>query len=142
MTESRVPLSLRRQVAERARYRCEYCLTQQRLTGIKLTIDHIIPESLGGATDFDNLCQACWDCNQIKGNRIEGFDPESGVRIRLFNPVRQNWYDHFRWEKGGLWIVGLTPVGRATISMLKLNRFALVEARGFWIRAGWHPPKD
>lgn len=142
MTESHIPLAIRRQVAERARYRCEYCQTQQKLTGIKLTVDHIIPESLGGQTELDNLCQACWDCNQIKGNRVEGIDPESGVRVRLFNPVKQVWRDHFRWKKGGLAIVGITSIGRATVDALKLNRFTLVEARGYWSRAGWHPPKD
>ena len=142
MTESHISISLRHQVSVRARYQCEYCLIQQRLAGIKLTIDHIVPESLGGMTDLDNLCLACWDCNQIKGNRIEGIDPESGERVRLFNPVKQRWQDHFRWENKDLVIMGTTSIGRVTVLVMKLNRASLFEARSYWIRAGWHPPKD
>lgn len=69
-------------------------------------------------------------------------DPESGAVVRLFNPNAQNWFDHFSWGEGGAIIVGETPVGRATVSALQLNRRELVDARRLWMRAGWHPPID
>lgn len=37
-------------------------------------------------------------------------------------------------------MIGVTSVGQATIIALKLNRSQLVEARRYWVKAGWHPP--
>jgi len=108
--------------------------------GARFTVDHIIPESLGGTTTLDNLCLACWGCNLIKQDRIAALDPETGEVVRLFHPHKQDWHEHFTWVAGGLFIVGLTPTGRATVSALKLNRAPLVSARRLWIEAGWHPP--
>ena len=39
--------------------------------------------------------------------------------VRLFNPRRDEWSAHFRWE--GATIVGITPIGRATIAVLNIN---------------------
>lgn len=41
--------SLRAQIAAQARHRCGYCLTQEVVSGIPLTLEHIIPKALGGA---------------------------------------------------------------------------------------------
>jgi hypothetical protein len=57
--------------------------------GAEFTIDHIVPQSLGGASTEDNLCLACWRCNLIKRDRIAAADSESGVIVRLFNPRQQ-----------------------------------------------------
>ena len=65
MSKSHISAKLRQQVAEQSRDMCCYCQSQQRLIGISLTVEHIIPESLGGTTTLDNLCLACWDCNGI-----------------------------------------------------------------------------
>ncbi len=110
--------------------------------GVALTIDHIVPQSLGGSTDPGNLCAACWDCNLIKGEKIAAVDPQTGENVRLFHPNQQEWNDHFRWSETGWHIVGLTPTGRATVTALKLNRPQLVEARQYWVKTGWHPPED
>jgi hypothetical protein len=61
----------------------------------------------------------------------------------LFHPRRQTWADHFRWTDNGLYLAGLTPVGRATIAALQLNDDpdALL-VRSYWIEAGWHPPSE
>jgi hypothetical protein len=37
----------------------------------------------------------------------------------LFHPRRDRWQDHFRWS--GLILSGLTPVGRTTIEVLRIN---------------------
>jgi hypothetical protein len=105
-----------------------------------MEIDHLIPESLGGSTEESNLWLACSLCNDHKSNRIASVDPETGEMIRLFDPRRQVWTDHFQWNENGDEIVGLTGVGRATVAALNLNRPSLVEARRLWTAVGWHPP--
>jgi hypothetical protein len=37
-------------------------------------------------------------------------------------------------------MIGLTPIGRATIVRLHMNRDAMIESRRRWAEAGWHPP--
>ena len=140
MSRPHIPPPLRQNVAARTAQRCAYCLTSEEIVGVRFTIDHIIPLSLGGATREENLCLSCWDCNLIKGTMIAALDPETKVMVPLFHPYRQNWREHFTWQAGGLLIIGLTSTGRATIQALKLNRPALVSARRWWIEAGWHPP--
>lgn len=130
---------LRAVVSERAAYRCGYCQTPQLILGTPLELDHIIPQSLGGQTIEDNLWLACAPCNRYKGARVMAVDPISGERVLLFNPVRQDWESHFRWSTDSTQIIGLTPVGRATIIALQLNRATLVHARALWREAGWHP---
>jgi hypothetical protein len=39
--------------------------------------------------------------------------------VPLFNPRMQNWDDHF--ELSGAQIIGRTAIGRATVSLLRLN---------------------
>jgi len=142
MSETRIPKKLRRRVAEQADHHCGYCLTSERIVGAPMEIDHIIPESLGGITEEENLWLACALCSNHKGDRIAALDPETGEIVRLFNPRFQNWDDHFSWNKTSDRIIGLTPIGRATVIALNLNRSSLVLARQLWIIAGWHPPKD
>jgi hypothetical protein len=129
-------------VAQSARHRCGYCLTQEVVVGAAMEIEHIIPESLGGPAEEQNLWLACSLCNQHKGSRIAGRDPVTDEIVPLFNPRRQDWAEHFAWTTGGTRIIGLTPTGRVTIISLNLNRSTLVRSRRVWVRAGWHPPKD
>ena len=125
---------------DRALGRCEYCQTQQVIV-VSMEIDHIVPESAGGETTLANLCLACIGCNGFKLDFQTGIDPETENEVRLFNPRLQNWHDHFQWSDEGLWITGLTAVGRATITRLRMNRDAVVNARRRWVEAGWHPPQ-
>jgi hypothetical protein len=62
--------------------------------------------------------------------------------VGLFNPRVQAWSDHFKWSQDGAIIVGLTPVGRATVEALRLNNEIAVEVRRNWVLVGWHPPSD
>ena len=142
MSGSYVPRALRARVSEAARYRCGYCLSTEAIIGAPMEIDHLIPESLGGPTDEQNLWLACSLCNDSKLNRISALDPSTGDVVRLFNPRLQVWTEHFRWTGAGDRIVGLTPTGRATVAALNVNRPSLVRARQLWVTAGWHPPPD
>lgn len=87
MSRSYVGKALREQIAREARHRCGYCLTSARITGAPLEIDHLIPESLGGPTERENLWLACSMCNDHKGNRIAAPDPHTGEVVRLFDPL-------------------------------------------------------
>jgi hypothetical protein len=142
MSETRVPKGLRRLVTEQAKHRCGYCLTSEYVVGTPMEIDHILPESLGGLTEEENLWLACSLCNDHKGDRIAALDPETGEIVRLYNPRFQDWHEHFTWNEASDRIIGLTPVGRATVIALNVNRPSLVRARQLWSIAGWHPPVD
>ena len=141
MTSRYIPKSLRERVSLQAKYRCGYCLTSEFIIGAPMEIDHIIPVSLGGPTQEDNLWLACSLCNDYKGERIAAIDPVFDVLVRLFNPREQVWSEHFSWSTEGDRIVGLNPIGRATVLALKLNRPSLIHARRSWVSAGWHPPE-
>ena len=134
--------ALRNAVRERAKGRCEYCLTSEALSGIRCQTDHIIPRSRGGPTTADNLCLACAACNGHKHARTHATDPVSATEVPLFNPRRQQWHEHFFWSTDGTEIIGQTPTGRATIAALKLNDVLIVAARSLWTGMGFHPPRD
>jgi hypothetical protein len=142
VSRSHVPADLRERVAAAARHRCGYCLTAEAVAGLPMEIDHIVPEALGGLTVEVNLWLACPPCNGHKSKRVSATDPLTGELVRLFDPCRQTWSDHFAWGDEGAHVVGLSPMGRATVAALQLNRAILVAARRVWIVAGWHPPSD
>ena len=142
MSRTYVPASLREIVARTARRRCGYCLTQELVVGTPMEIEHIVPESLGGCTEEENLWLACSLCNEHKGSRVAGRDPLTGETVALFDPRRQGWAEHLAWSADGTRILGRTPIGRATVVASSLNRPSLVRSRRIWVRAGWHPPKD
>jgi hypothetical protein len=141
MSSDYIPRGLRDLVARTARHRCGYCLTQEAVVGTPMMIDHIVPESLGGPTEEANLWLACPLCNAHKGARITVLDPNTGEIVRLFNPRQQKWVEHFAWTSEGDRIMGRTPIGRATVIALRLNRPSLVGARRAWVSVGWHPPE-
>lgn len=132
--------AVRQRVRQRARDRCEYCLSHQDYVLGQLQVDHVTPVAKGGADTEDNLCLACELCNQYKWTRTHGLDPASGEHVALFNPRHDAWAEHFAWSEDGIEIVGLTPCGRATIRVLRLNHALAITVRKNWVRAGWHPP--
>lgn len=135
-----IPSSIRDKIAATAHNRCEYCQTAQTISGGQMHVDHIIPESRGGSSAEDNLCLACAWCNSYKWAKTVGVDPQTGQEVPLFNPRLQSWPDHFRWSDDGLYIIGQTAVGRATVEALKMNNEFIIPARRYWVEAGWHPP--
>jgi hypothetical protein len=115
-------------------------LTDQRISGGQMHIEHLIPRARGGRSERANLWLSCAWCNSYKGTQVESVDPETGMHVSLFNPRIQRWPEHFRWTDDGVRILGLTPVGRATEAALRLNNPYIVPARRMWVVAGWHPP--
>lgn len=142
MSSAYVPADLRHRVSVQARFRCGYCLSQEKITGAAMEIEHLFPRARGGLTLEENLWLACSFCNEYKGDRVTWLDPENGRSVRLFNPRFQVWAEHFEWDETSTMVLGTTAIGRATVEALKLNRPLLVRARKFWVDAGWHPPRD
>lgn len=127
-------------VAERAKQCCEYCLSQDRVAIGPFSIEHIFPKVRGGSNHLDNLAYSCDGCNSLKGTFITGFDSITGEEERLYNPRNDVWSDHFQWNESFELIVGISPVGRATVQRLQLNRSGVVRLRKVMLVAGLHPP--
>ena len=122
-----LPDDVRQLVAERASYRCEYCLVPADLTFIPHQIDHIIAQKHRGHSTLDNLAYACALCNKRKGSDVASYDELTERVVPLYHPRRDTWNDHFRLD--GAIIAPLTPEGRATVTLLQLNRPSLVAER-------------
>ena len=110
---------LRSEVARRAAQRCEYCLIHTDDAGFSHQVDHIVSRKHGGPSAFDNLAYACVICNRYKGTDIASRDPRSGEAVRLFDPRRDRWTDHFRLE--GPLITPISGVGSVTERLLRFN---------------------
>lgn len=126
-----------RTVHERANFCCEYCHTCQEIIGHAMHVEHIEPNK---DNSLDNLCLACANCNLSKAQATTGIDPQTDEISTLFHPRKQIWSEHFQWIDGGLRLMGLTSVGRATVVRLKINMDRVINARAFWIAIGVHPP--
>ena len=78
MNEARILASLRREVRERAKQRCEYCLLAESQAFFPHEPDHLIALKHGGHTTTANLALACSDCNRFKGSDIASIDGVTG----------------------------------------------------------------
>lgn len=76
---------------------CAYCGTHK-----DLTLDHVLPKSRGGKTNWQNLVTACKSCNAKKGNatpeeaamplRVLPYKPTFIVFLRdFFSQKEENW---------------------------------------------------
>ena len=140
MARSKLPFAIQAQVRQRAKDLCEYCHASEKWQYVRFTVDHIIPLNQDGADDLENLALACFHCNRRKSNNLSGMDPQSKTKVPLFNPRSEEWPQHFIWSMNALYILGLTPTGRATIEMLALNRDRVINIRAADQDIGRHPP--
>ncbi len=135
-----IPARLRREVIERARKRCEYCGLSQTGQEATFHVDHCVPVTAGGPTTLDNLALACVSCSLRKAAQQTAPDPQTGEPAPIFNPRRDAWHTHFRWE--GTRVVGQSATGRATVAALDLNRPLAEAIRAEEIFRQRHPPPD
>jgi len=63
----------RRAVFARDDWTCQYCGSRSNLT-----VDHVIPRSKGGSSDWENIVASCAPCNRRKGNLLLR---NSGMRL-------------------------------------------------------------
>lgn len=142
MSHIRLSVAAELRLRELAGHRCGYCLSPQRLVFAPLEIEHLQPRSRGGSDAEENRWLSCPLCNGHKSDKTTSLDPLTKTEQALFNPRTQSWSEHFRWSEDGLRIIGLTPIGRATVVALHLSDDPIaLEVRSHWIAAGWHPPQ-
>jgi HNH endonuclease len=116
-------------VAERARYRCEYCQAPEAIFNLSFEVEHIVPRSKNGEDNEANWALACRACNLYKSNQLEGLDDVTNRVARLFNPRQDIWTNHIRVDLESGAMVGVTAIGRVTISLLQMNRPNQMAAR-------------
>lgn len=136
----RLPQAIQDAVRQRANYLCEYCHTSELWQYVQFTIDHLVPLSQGGDDSLQNLALACFHCNRYKSYHDTAVDPQSGDVVAIFQPRLDQWSEHFIWSNDKLILVGLTPVGRSTIALLKINRPRVLSIRAADAIVGRHPP--
>lgn len=139
MSRVYIPVALRQLITERAGNKCEYCLLHQDDSALTHAVDHIIALRHGGQSTADNLALACINCNRNKGNDLTTLDPLTNRVTTLFNPREQNWQEHFSLL--GARILGLTPHGRATIVLLRMNDIIRLQEREQLLTIGRYPPE-
>ncbi len=135
---SSISAASRRAVVLRAGNRCEYCGLPQAGQNATFHIDHVQPAAAGGDSELTNLALACVACSLHKGAQANAMDSVTHRRVRLFHPRRDVWSKHFAWR--GIRVLGLTAVGRATITLLRVNSIHALGVRAEEKLLGRHPP--
>lgn len=122
-----IPKSLKVIVIKRANNCCEYCHLEDDINYISHQIDHIIGIKHGGKTELENLAYSCFSCNNNKGSDIGTIILPQTQLIRLFNPRKDKWHEHFELYNGV--IHPLTLIGEATVNILKINSLEKIMER-------------
>lgn len=81
----------RQNIFKRDNGACVYCGTTKNLT-----LDHVIPRSRGGKTDWTNLVTACKSCNSKKGD----LTPEEANMPLPYNPFKPSFIVFLREFSG------------------------------------------
>jgi len=81
---AKINKDLEEKIRRQAKNRCGYCLNPQELMPYKLEIEHLIPKSLGGTDNEENLWLACRECNAHKAAKIEAVDNLTGENRQTF----------------------------------------------------------
>ena len=87
----------RRNIYEHYHYRCCYC--GSRFDTRELNLEHVLPRSRGGKTDWSNIVTACIPCNLRKADRL----PQEANMKLLIQPTKPQW-------KGSASLVFRSPV--------------------------------
>ena len=91
----------RRGVLARDNHTCQYCA--RRFAAHELSLDHVMPRSRGGCTEWENVVCACLTCNVKKGGRTprearmllgrKPYRPSYSplLTVKLANPKYESW---------------------------------------------------
>lgn len=131
-----IGLEIRKQVATRAAFLCEYCLIAEEDTFFGCEVEHIISLKHGGSSDLGNLAYACAFCNRHKGSDI-GSISGAGEFSRFFNPRTDKWAEHFRLDEAI--IQPLTVIGEVTARILRFNHSEQILERQALNAVGRYP---
>jgi len=135
---SYISSNLRRQVQQRAKFACEYCLIHEEDTFYGCQVDHIISEKHAGLTELSNLALACTLCNQAKGSDIGSLEQHTDKLIRFYNPRIDQWSNHFRVEQAA--ISPRSAIGEVTARIFRFNIEDRIEEREVLMQFGRYPP--
>lgn len=135
----RQPIStkVRRLIARRANYRCEYCHFHEDDLFLSFEVDHIVSVKHGGGNEIENLAYACPHCNNRKGSDLTTFLDDYDDIVVLFNPRKHEWTEHFTVQNGQF--IAKTRIGQATIKLLHVNQPDLIILRQLLTQAGRYP---
>jgi 5-methylcytosine-specific restriction endonuclease McrA len=75
----------RRNIFVRDDHTCQYCA--KRLARDELNLDHVVPRSQGGRTNWENVVASCLKCNFKKGGRTP---TQAGMKL-LKQPKKPRW---------------------------------------------------
>ena len=78
----------RRNIFLRDQNTCQYC--GRRFDPSELTLEHVVPRSRGGTSNWQNVVLACVACNDRKANRLPG---EAGMKL-VRAPKAPEWATH------------------------------------------------
>jgi len=95
---------LRYEILRRDNHACRYC--GATAPGVKLNVDHVIPQALGGSDKPDNLVTACADCNAGKTSSMPNAMPVQDVDQRTFRQAAAERHDSLATH---LWNGGYPP---------------------------------
>ncbi len=109
---------VRFEILRRDGHTCRYCGAQA--PDVKLTVDHVIPEALGGSDEPSNLVTACADCNSGKTSTA----PDQAV-------VEDVSEDALRWAKAAREVAETRRTDRQELTNL------LVRFDDLWM--SWEP---
>ncbi|MCE1187753.1 MAG: HNH endonuclease [Ignavibacteria bacterium] len=73
----------RKNIFRRDGFKCAYC----GRSDLPLTVDHIVPKSMGGKDTWENMVCACTKCNNTKGNRALA---DAGLELHV-SPYEPNF---------------------------------------------------
>jgi hypothetical protein len=132
-----ISAELRKIVAERARFRCEYCRLPEIAAMVKFQIEHIKSIKHGGETTSENLAYACPICNANKGADIGTVLDNDDTMVPFFHPRKHDWFEHFKVKNGE--ILSNTQIGEATVKILGLNEVERVLERLELMETGIFP---
>ncbi len=123
-------------VSSRAGHICEYCHAPEAVFNLPFEVEHIFPLSRGGDNNENNLALSCRSCNLYKSDSVTGVDEDTQIEVRIFNPRKDTWTENFALDRKTGKITGLTAIGKATISRLRMNSSAQLIARISWLKLG------
>jgi 5-methylcytosine-specific restriction endonuclease McrA len=98
---------IRTRLSESQNWKCCWCgchTTEQRGKNNSTTVEHIIPRSVGGSDDWENLAMACHSCNSRRGSQtvqdfMEGVVVERSLNARERQREKRERRYHRRAEK-------------------------------------------
>ncbi|MFT6873514.1 MAG: hypothetical protein ACJAVN_002534 [Roseivirga sp.] len=88
----------RQNIFKRDAQKCLYCGSNR-----DLTIDHVVPKSKGGGSNWANLATACKRCNSIKGDKTPD-EAEMPLSQKPFKPSYIMFIRNFSGFTSGDWL--------------------------------------